>query len=385
MTSTKRKITCGILAAIALTGIGCWIIQLAGGLAVTGMNNSTSWGAYIAMFMFFVGLSAGGLIVASSAHVFGIESFKKVSMPAVICSICCICCAGLFVLIDLGGIQRIWRMITGPNPSSVLLWDMCIITIYLIINILDLVWMKRGEEEKVRKLSYVALPVAILVHSVTAWIFGLQIAKEWYTAIMAPIFVASALDSGLALMIVALLGLEKAKIFETGHDLIAKLARLLAIFICADAFLIGCEVLTMAYPGADAAQTLSLMMTGTTAPFFWFETVGGLLVPFLLLASEKRRQNYVVVATASALVILGVLCKRIWLLFTSFIVPNVYGGSGITLGNINAIAANDGSIWTNLGIYMPTAIELIIVVAVISAGALAFIALTTKLMDSKIH
>ncbi|MFR7736976.1 MAG: NrfD/PsrC family molybdoenzyme membrane anchor subunit [Eggerthella lenta] len=28
------------------------------------MNNGTSWGLYIAAFMFFVGLSAGGLIVA---------------------------------------------------------------------------------------------------------------------------------------------------------------------------------------------------------------------------------------------------------------------------------------------------------------------------------
>lgn len=380
MTSAKTKITCGILAAITLVGIGCWVFQLANGLAVTGMNNSTSWGTYIAMFMFFVGLSAGGLIVASSAHVFGIESFKKVAMPAVICSICCICCAGMFILIDLGGIQRVWRIITGPNPSSVLLWDMCIITIYLVINILDLVWMKKGDEEKVRKLSYVALPVAILVHSVTAWIFGLQIAKEWYTAIMAPIFVASALDSGLALMIVALLGLEKAGVFETGHELVAKLARLLATFICVDAFFIGCEVLTMAYPGADGAQALSIMATGATAPFFWFEIVCGLLAPFLLLASEKRRQSYSVVACASALVILGVLCKRIWLLFTSFITPNVYGGNGITLGNANVIAGNGGSIWADLGVYAPTAIEVVIAVAVVSLGVLGFIVLTSKLM-----
>ncbi len=385
MTSTKTKIACGILAVIALAGIGCWIFQLMGGLAVTGMNNSISWGTYIAMFMFFVGLSAGGLIVASSAHVFGIESFKKVAMPAVICSICCICCAGMFVLIDLGGIQRVWRIITGPNSSSVLFWDMCIITIYLVINILDLVWMKRGDEKKVRKLSYVALPVAILVHSVTAWIFGLQIAKEWYTAIMAPIFVASALDSGLALMIVALLGLEKAKVFKTGHDLIAKLSRLLATFICVDAFFIGCEVLTMAYPGADGAHTLSLMATGATAPFFWFEIICGLIVPFLLLASDKRRQSYGVVATASVLVILGVLCKRIWLLFTSFITPNVYGGNGITLGNANVIAENGGSIWTALGIYAPTAIEIIISVGVVAVGILAFIMLTSKLMGRKEH
>ena len=82
------------------------------------MSNGVSWGLYITCFMFFVGLSAGGLIVASSAHVFGIESFKRVSMPAVITSTVCILCAGAFILIDLGGIQRIWNMFIHLNFTS---------------------------------------------------------------------------------------------------------------------------------------------------------------------------------------------------------------------------------------------------------------------------
>jgi molybdopterin-containing oxidoreductase family membrane subunit len=76
-----------------------------------------------------------------------------------------------------------------------------------------------------------------------------------------------------------------------------------------------------------------------------------------------------------------VLCKRIWLLFTSFITPNVYGGAGITLGNANVVAGNGGSIWTDLGIYAPTAVEIVIALAVVSLGALAFIVLSNKLMN----
>ena len=383
MTTTKTKIAYGVLGLLVAIGLGCWIFQQINGLSITGMNNSTSWGLYIAMFMLFVGLSAGGLIVASSAHVFNIESFKKIAMPAVICSTVCICCAGAFILIDLGGISRIWRILTGPNPASVLLWDMCIITIYLVINILDLVWMKKGQEDRVKKLSYVALPVAILVHSVTAWIFGLQLAKEWYTAIMAPIFVASALDSGLALLILSLFGLSKAKVFETDDSLIAKLARLLAVFVCVDAYFIGCEVLTMAYPDASAAEALAIMATGATAPFFWFEIIGGLLIPFLILASKKNRQNRLMVGIASALIVVGVLCKRIWLLFTSFIIPNVVGGDGITLGNQNVIAANGGDIFTEFGIYCPSVFEILIAIAVISLGIMAFMVMTQKLITKE--
>ena len=375
------KAVLGVFGALVLIGIACWVFQLVGGLGVTGMSNSTSWGAYICTFMLFVGLSAGGLIVASSAHVFGIESFKTVAKPAVILSTACICVAGMLVLVDLGGIQRVWRMFTVPNFTSPLLWDMCIITIYLVINILDLVWMQKGREDKVRKLSYVALPVAILVHSVTAWIFGLQIARAWYTAIMAPIFVASAMDSGLALLILALLVLDGVGLIALEEDLLAKLGKLLATFIAVDAFFIGCEVLTMAYPGAGEAEALSQMLSGATAPFFWAEIIGGLLMPFLILAIANNRTKRGMVIAASVLVVLGVACKRVWLLFTSFITPNVYGAPGISGGS--AAAREGGNIWGLLGTYAPTLPEIMIVIGVISLGVLGFMVLSNKLLDGE--
>ena len=114
----RNKVLTAILAILVVAGVGCWIYQLATGLTVTGMNNGTSWGLYITSFMFFVGLSAGGLIVASSASVFHIEKFKQVALPAVILSTVCICLAGMFVLIDLGNIANIWRLFVSPNPVS---------------------------------------------------------------------------------------------------------------------------------------------------------------------------------------------------------------------------------------------------------------------------
>lgn len=378
--SSKTKGACIVLALLTAVGVGCWIFQLIGGLGVTGMSNATSWGLYICMFMLFVGLSAGGLIVASSAHVFGIESFKPIAKPAVILSTVCICVAAVFVLVDLGGIQRVWRLFTGPNFASPLMWDVCIILVYLIINILDLAWMGKGDDEKVRKLSYVALPVAILVHSVTAWIFGLQIARAWYTAIMAPIFVASALDSGLALLLLALMLLEGMGLAKLSSELMSSLGKLLATFIAVDAFFVICELLTMAYPGAGEAQALAEMLTGATAPFFWFEVVGGLLVPFLILSMASNREKRGMVMLASVLVVLGVACKRVWLLFTSFIHPNIAGGPGISTGTHAAQQGTAPDVWTAVGTYAPTVPEILIVVGVVSLGALAFVLLSQKLL-----
>ena len=317
MTSVMKNPLVVGSGAIALVGIGVYVYQLLFGLGITGMNNSTSWGLYLTCFMFFVGLSAGGLIVASSASIFGIKKYKAVALPAVILSLVCICCAGICVLVDLGGIQRIWRMFTGLNFLSPLAWDMIVITCYLVINLVYLYFMtsSKADPSKVAVVSRFALPVAILVHSVTAWIFGLEMAREgWYSAIMAPLFVVSAMDSGLALLILSLMGLNKSGRFKTDKKLLSNLAGLLAVCIAVDGFLVGCEVLTMAYPGAAGAETLAIMATGATAPFFWFEIVVGILIPFCILVFAKNRARMGLVAAASVCVVAGVFFKRVWLL-----------------------------------------------------------------------
>ena len=383
-TSMKFKAASVVLAVLAAAGVGAWVYQLINGLGVTGMNNGTSWGLYITCFMFFVGLSAGGLIVASSASVFHIAQFKKVAVPAIILSTVCICCAGMFVLIDLGGIQRIGNILMSPNPLSPLLWDICVITCYLVINILYLYFMtsKRANPRIVSIISRFALPIAILVHSVTAWIFGLQIAREgWYSAIMAPIFVASAMDSGLALLLIVLLALSAAKVFDLGRKLMGTLAGLLATCIAVDAFFIGCELLTVAYPQtAGGMETLGEMFFGATAPFFWFEIVAGLALPFLILVFSRNRQRPALVILASALVVVGVFFKRVWLLFTAFIHPNVYGAPGISSGSSAGGHADAAGIWSTVGVYAPTWVEITVVIGVVSLGALAFLVLAKRLV-----
>ena len=372
------------LAATVAIGLVLYVIQLINGLGVTGMNNSTSWGLYLTTFMFFVGLSAGGLIVASSASIFHIEKFKAVALPAVICSLVCICCAGICVLVDLGGVQRIWRMLVGMNFTSPLAWDMIVITLYIVLNILYLVFMcgKKADADKVAVISRFALPCAILVHSVTAWIFGLEIAKEaWNTALLAPIFVASAMDSGLALLMLVLFGLKAKGLFETSKELFSSLAGLLCTCTAVDFYFIFCEVLTTAYNGTAAGNAvIDTLLFGGTAPFFWFEIICGLVVPFAILVFAKNRQNMKMVGLASILVVLGVFCKRCWLMFTGFATPNIVGGNGITLGTSAAQTGDASAVWSVMGTYMPTVSEVLVTLGIFALAALAIVMLSNKLL-----
>lgn len=389
-TSGLFKVSAIVLAIIASAGIGAWIYQLIFGLGVTGMNNGTSWGLYIACFMFFVGLSAGGLIVASAASVFNLPDYKKVAMPAIILSTVCIGLAGLFVLVDMGGVHRVLNIIIHPNIMSPLFWDVCIISIYLIINIIYITLMRSkqgGSEANAKKLAILsrfALPAAILVHSVTAWIFGLEIAREgWYSAIMAPLFVVSAMDSGLALLLLTLVGLNRFNIFKTEKKLISKLTVLFMTCIAIDFFLICCELLTMAYPGAGGLETLGIMVSGVMAPFFWFEIIGGLVIPFLLLCIPALREKTGVVVFSSALVVIGVFCKRIWLLLSSFVEFNVQGAPGVISGSTVAANATSGSIFAYVSGYAPSWVEFTLVAGLIALGALVFMLLAKMLLAPK--
>ena len=52
----------GIIACVIVmvAGIVLWMVQLTGGMIQTGMRNLDAWGPLSDLFMFFVGLSAGG-------------------------------------------------------------------------------------------------------------------------------------------------------------------------------------------------------------------------------------------------------------------------------------------------------------------------------------
>src|SRR5699024_5450931 len=158
---TKFNLSLIVFGLITLLGVVTFIFQVSSGLGVTGMNNVFSWALYITMFVFFVGLSAGGLIVSSSATVFNIPSFKKVAKPATILSTVCIILAVLFIFVDLGRPFRILNLIIHPQFKSPLIWDVIVIPLYLVINIIYLYLMTRDRKSTRLNSSHVSISYAV--------------------------------------------------------------------------------------------------------------------------------------------------------------------------------------------------------------------------------
>ncbi len=381
----------GFLVVLILIGLAVWIYQLGQGLQITHMRDNVIWGLYIITFMFFVGLSAGGLIVASAGRLFDVQRFAPIVRLAVVEATVTIATAALLIIPDLGHPQRIFNLLFHAHWLSPMIWDVTVILIYLVLSLIylwlytrrDLAargsWMALGTKDTSDAarahdyhltyiLAWIALPAAVLVHSITAWIFGLQISRGfWYSAIMPPLFISSALVSGLALVVILAFVVRRTGRISFGDDLGSFLGGLLAVFLAVEAFLLLSEVLAGYYPGipTDAVHQL---FSGRYAPGFAVEVVVGIVIPFVLLAVAAWRRRPQVVVVAAVLALIGIFVHRANLIVIGLGKDPIPLPPGTPLGTPQA----NGSSFAASSVYFPSVWEFLIVLGIVALSALVF-------------
>ena len=368
-----------VLGLLVFWGLAAWIYQLTQGLIATGMRDVVSWGLYIFTFAFFVGLSAGGLIMASAAEVFGVESLRPLARLGVLTAAASVLVAAMTIIPDLGNPQRVWELFRYPNWSSPLVWDVLIILVYFLFAAADLTVMSRRGIERSRRarilrvMAYVGLPTAVLLHSITAWIFGLQISRPWWnTALMAPLFVTSAILSGTALVALVALAAKRYGRLHVPEETWKAVAGLMAVALAVDLFFVASEYITILWgnvPRERAALDL-ILPGGSWQALFWLEWVLGGLVPFVLLVVPRWRRRPALLALSSVFVLVGVYAFRIELVIGGMLRPLLHLAPGNALGSYRL-----GQTSFQLdGVYHPTWVEYGIVV-----GLAAFLSLLITL------
>ena len=370
------NIAIGVSAVVVVAGLVLWAMQLSGGMVQTGMRNLNSWGLYITSFMFFVGLSAGGLIISSVPKAFGIAGFGGIFKVAVMSSIACTVAAIGMVVVDLGQPMRLWELFAYSNLGSPLMWDILVLGTYLILSCVYLWAQVRAEAGKMshtalRVISVVALVCAVLVHSVTAWIFGLQVGREmWHTALLAPWFVSSALVCGTALVICVAVALRAAGYLKWEQANLVKLAKLLGAFVMVDLYFFGCDLLTEGFPAGSGLEVVAMLTTGPLAPYFWVEIIG-CAVCAVICFTPALRTNGLLVA-GSLLAIAGIFCKRVQLLVGGFQLPNLDMAGPLTPMQHTAFDAGLSGIYGAM-VYWPTPLEFGVTLGVAALGVLVFL------------
>jgi len=370
-TTTEKGWLRLLLGLAGLWGLAAWSYELANGLAVTGMRDVVSWGMYIFSFAFFIGLAAGGLIVASAAEVFGIQSLKILSRLGVLSALACVTVAALLVIPDLGKPQRILNIIIHPNWTSPLVWDLTIIAIYFTFAAVDLFVLTRSANNRgswykpVRALAFIGLPLAVLLHSVTAWIFGLQISRTyWNTALLAPLFVVSAILSGAALVVVLVLIVSRVDTIEIPSSTWGWMRGILAVSLATDLFFVGSEYVTTIWGNVPQARaSLDVILPGGSWSWlFWTEWIVGGVIPFLFLVTPRLKKLPGSLGVASVLIMVGVYAFRIELVAAGFVKPLLPFPPGIAIGTFKSGVSS----FQVPGTYSPTWVEYGIVVGLLA-------------------
>lgn len=396
-----------VIAAMTKTGLSFWLIvlglggfslmfmatwgtQILSGLGITGLNRSVMWGPYIANLIYFIGIGHAGTFIAAALRLMHMDFRRPIARAAEVVTLFGLACAGLFPIIHVGQVWKLFYMLPIPNERqlwpnfhSALFWDMVAITTYLIGSTLFMYaglipdfamvrdhttgWRRkvygalamgwRGTEREWHNLettsnilSYVIIPVMFSVHTGVSWNLSMAIQPGWHSTLFGPFFVVGALYSGVAAVILVMIIIRKA--MHYGYFMREEHFNAMGIFLLILTmtwiYFYFAEWITNWYGNIPMERAIQKMLTGPLAPAFYLLLFCNIVVPVTTLWSRRVRTSLPAMAVICIFIQIGMYTERI------LIVPGFLSRNDIRFN------------WVN---YTPHAPEILI-----TCGTFAFLA-----------
>jgi len=367
LTGSKRYyVWMAALSAVIGVGFACYLWQFSFGLGITGMSRDVSWGFYIAQFTFLVGVAASAVMVVLPYYLHNYKAFGRITILGEFLAVASVTMCILFIFVDLGQPTRVVNVLLHPSPNSVLFWDMIVLNVYLLLNIVIGWKVLEAERNNVappgwlKPLIYISIPWAVSIHTVTAYLYcGLPGRGFWLTAILAPRFLSSAFAAGPALLILLCLIVRKFTKFDPGKEQIRSLAKIVAYAICVNVFFFLCEVFVVFYSRIPEHMDhfkylfVGLNGKGVLVPWMWASMIL-MVVSIILLVNPVTRKNDIVLPVACVCVFVGTWIDKGLGMISGGFVPN-------PLHHVNE--------------YVPTVPEVLIALGIWAIGFLVLTAL----------
>ena len=351
-TSGRYLLVLVFLAGVVVAALCAFLWQIYSGLGVAGINAPVFWAFYITNFVFWIGLSHAGTLISAILRLANATWRRPVTRCAEVITVFALSIGAAFPIIHLGRPWVAFWLIPypserglWPNIRSPLLWDFFAINTYLISSVtflllpmipdlalvrdrtagfksrvyrvLALGWTGTPRqwsrlETAMQIMAIVVIPVAVSVHSIVSWDFAMAPVPMWHSTIFAPYFVAGAIFSGIAALILVMVLLRKFLHLEDYLLSIhfENLGKLLLVMSLLWFYFVFAERLTAWY-GNESSEMAVFWMTqrGSYAPLFWTMVFCNFLIPFPLLAIKKFR-TITGTAIASATVVVGMWLER---------------------------------------------------------------------------
>ncbi|HMK30025.1 MAG TPA: NrfD/PsrC family molybdoenzyme membrane anchor subunit, partial [Terriglobales bacterium] len=243
-----RETPLGWFAAVGLTGMLTLMMTYAigylfyRGVGIWGINIPVGWGFAIVNFVWWIGIGHAGTLISAILLLLRQSWRNSINRFAEAMTLFAVMCAGLFPLLHMG---RPWlfywlfpypnTMSTWPQFRSPLVWDVFAVSTYFTISLLfwfiglipDLGTLRDRSENRWARIVYgilamgwrgsarhwhryesaylllagLATPLVLSVHTVVSFDFAIGIVPGWHTTIFPPYFVAGAIYSGFAMVL----------------------------------------------------------------------------------------------------------------------------------------------------------------------------------------
>jgi len=325
-----------ILIAVTVVGLSALGVRLIEGLRSTDLSSIVSWGLWVSIYIFLIGISAGSFLLSTLVYVFGFKQFEKTGKIAVFTALLSRLAGLGFIGIDLGHIERFFYVFISPSPTSVLTYVIFFYMLYIVLLVVELWLLMRKkvspsvverDKKAVKILAILGIPTAIIVHGGTGSVFAVVKAQPyWFTPLFPLIFIISALASGGALIafIYAFWGKK-----DGDHASVTKgIAKIAAYFLIFDVVLIFLEFFITFYGKIpEGLNVLNIITRGPNWWVFWIlQILIGVIIPLIIIFSRAGRSP-VWVGIAALLIVIGVIGVR-W----NIVVPELTatGFEGIT-------------------------------------------------------
>jgi molybdopterin-containing oxidoreductase family membrane subunit len=334
---------------IICAGLFALYTQVSKGHIVTGMRDNVVWGLYIVNFIFFIGISYAGALISGILHLLRIPWRTPIIRMAEMITVISTMIGPSYILLCIGRLDRLPNLLLHGRIQSPIIWDVIAIITYLSGSIIFLYlamirdmallrdnpvknakWRNpvyrflsvRYQDTTKQKellnvatdlLSIVIIPLAILVHSVLAWIFGMTLRPGWHSTIFAPYFVIAAVYSGTGVLIVVMWVFRKIYHLESYITKIHfnYLGIIMIVLGALYGYFTFSEYLTSWYGSIkwDMEVLFRLFSPKEYYGAFIFAVFIGVLLPIIIVATPRFR-NINSIAFAALIAVFALWVKR---------------------------------------------------------------------------
>jgi Ni/Fe-hydrogenase subunit HybB-like protein len=310
------------------------------------------WSVLIVLYPFITGLVAGAFILASLERVFNVEAVKPTYRLALLTALAFLLVAPLPLQLHLGHPERSLEMYLTPHTSSamamfgfVYLWYlMAVLVVEIWLDYREYIVLKARASTGLVRLFYrllalgsdnisprsleiddrvgrfvtiIGIPSAFLLHGYVGFIFGSIKANPWWSTPLMPIvFLFSAIVSGIALVMLLYMLIQRLR--RTAVDMICldTIARYFFYAFIIDFSLELLDLIHRIYEADESFKSIGFMIqTRLFTSQVVVQILLGTIVPLMLLALTQlfklregiRKGLY---ASSGVLALIGIFAMR---------------------------------------------------------------------------